>query len=186
MFRRQSVITIHFLFAATLAAVMVLSGSVANAQQSKEAAIDSAQVAGDIAKETQESVRPTMPEAVPVNGFLGVRIGMSVEDVRETLGKLKDKGKNQDLFVFSGEQQAQVYYDDKGKVIALSVDYFGNKSEPPPPDKVLGESLQAKADGSMYQLKRYPEAGYWVAYSRTAGEDPITTVTIQKLRLVQK
>jgi hypothetical protein len=34
----------------------------------------------------------------------------------------------------------------------------------------------------MYELKRYPSAGYWVAYSRTAGKNPIITVTMQKMR----
>jgi hypothetical protein len=46
---------------------------------------------------------------------------------------------------------------------------------------VLGTELQAKPDGSMYQLNRYPEAGYWVSYNRTAGDKPIITITMQKM-----
>jgi hypothetical protein len=46
---------------------------------------------------------------------------------------------------------------------------------------VLGVALDAKADGSMYQLNRYPDAGYWVSYNRTAGAKPIVTITIQKM-----
>jgi hypothetical protein len=26
----------------------------------------------------------------------------------------------------------------------------------------------------------YPKAGYWVAYSRTAGDEPLTIITMQR------
>jgi hypothetical protein len=65
-------------------------------------------------------------------------------------------------------------------VIAISVDYFGGDAKAPSPSEVLGEELKAKPDGSIYQLKRYPDAGYWVSYNRTAGEKPIITITMQK------
>lgn len=77
--------------------------------------------------------------------------------------------------------QRRIYYDEKGKVIAISIDYFGDNSNAPTPEAVLGTALQAKADGSMYQLNRYPEAGYWVSYNRTAGDKPIVTITMQKM-----
>jgi hypothetical protein len=112
--------------------------------------------------------------------FMGVTIGTDAKEVRETLGHLKDKGEHQDFFVFSDSQSAQIFYDE-GKVNAITVDYVVKGGEAPTPESVLGESVQAKPDGSMYQLKRYPEAGYWVAYSRTAGDSPIVTVTIQKI-----
>jgi hypothetical protein len=28
---------------------------------------------------------------------------------------------------------------------------------------------------------RYPKEGYWVSYSRTAGDTPIISITIQKM-----
>jgi hypothetical protein len=91
------------------------------------------------------------------------------------------KGEGQDFLVFSERESAQIYYDDKGKVTAISIDYFGGNSDAPSPDAVLGVGLEAKADGSMHQLNRYPEAGYWVSYNRTAGEKPIVTITMQKM-----
>ncbi|MGI8835676.1 MAG: hypothetical protein ACR2H4_03445, partial [Pyrinomonadaceae bacterium] len=93
---------------------------------------------------------------------------------------LKNKGEHQDLFVFSETQSAQIFYD-QGKVNAISVDYVVKGGEAPTPESVLGEAVQAKPDGSMYELKRYEAAGYWVAYSRTAGDSPIVTVTMQKI-----
>ncbi len=187
MLRRLSITTVHVMCSVALAVSMMLLGSVAKAQQTPEAQSDNAElVSGNGTSQTKERAKELAatdkPATIPVShDFMGVRLGMSADEVRETLGKLKDKGKSQDLFVFSDVHSAQVHYDDQAKVIALSIDYIGTKSEAPMPEKVLGESLRAKPDGSMYQLKRYPDAGYWVAYSRTAGEDPITTVTIQKM-----
>jgi hypothetical protein len=118
---------------------------------------------------------------VPVfTDYRGVKIGMTAEEVRAKLDRLK-KGNGQDFVAFSERESAQIYYDDKGKVTAISIDYFGDNSDAPSPDAVLGAALQAKADGSMYQLNRYPEAGYWVSYNRTAGDKPVVTITMQKM-----
>ena len=111
--------------------------------------------------------------------YRGVKIGMSADDVRSKLNDIK-KGDHQDYLVLADQESAQIYYDNEGKVTAISIDYFDN-GKAPAPDAVLGTALQAKADGSMYQLNRYPEAGYWVSYNRTAGDKPIITITIQKM-----
>jgi hypothetical protein len=132
--------------------------------------------------EAAETRQPSVaiPTAPVYQGFMGVTLGMAANEVRERLGHLKDKGEHQDLFVFSKTRSAQVFYD-QGKVNAISVDYVVKGGEAPTPESVLGESVQAKPDGSMYELKRYPAAGYWVAYSRTAGDSPIVTVTMQEI-----
>jgi hypothetical protein len=111
--------------------------------------------------------------------YRGVKIGMSADEVRSKLDQLK-KGEGQDFLVLSDQESAQIYYDNQGKVTAISIDYFNN-GKAPSPDAVLGIAIQAKEDGSMYQLNRYPEAGYWVSYNRTAGEKPIVTITMQKM-----
>lgn len=113
--------------------------------------------------------------------YRGIRIGMAAEEVRSTLKDLK-KDKTLDVFVFSENESAQIYYGPQGKVTAISIDYFGDNSNAPSPDAVLGVALEAKPDGSMYQLNRYPEAGYWVSYNRTAGDKPIVTITVQKMK----
>jgi hypothetical protein len=111
--------------------------------------------------------------------YRGVKIGMSADEVRGKLDQIK-KGEGQDFLVLSDQESAQIYYDGEGKVTAVSIDYFNN-GKAPSPDAVLGTAIQAKADGSMYQLNRYPEAGYWVSYNRTAGNKPIVTITMQKM-----
>ena len=112
--------------------------------------------------------------------YRGVKIGMSTEETRSKLDRLK-KGEGGDFLVFSEYESAQIYYDKSGKVTAISIDYFGDQNGAPTPEAVLGAGLQAKPDGSMYQLNRYPDAGYWVSYNRTAGDKPIVTITMQKL-----
>ena len=122
----------------------------------------------------------TITTAPVYKDFMGVTIGMAAKEVREKLGHLKDKGEQQDFFVLSDSHSAQIFYV-QGKVTAISTDYVVKGGEVPMPESVLGESVQARPDGSMYQLKRYPAAGYWVAYSRSAGDSPIVTVTMQKI-----
>ena len=112
--------------------------------------------------------------------YRGITIGMSTDETRSKLDRLK-KGDGQDFLVFSEHESAQIYYDASGKVTAISIDYFGDKNGAPAPEAVLGTTIQAKPDGSLYQLNRYPEAGYWVSYNRTAGDKPIVTITMQKM-----
>ena len=112
--------------------------------------------------------------------YRGITIGMSADEVRAKINGVK-KGDGQDLLTSSDHESAQIYYDAKGKVTAISIDYFGDKSGAPTPEAVLGAAIEAKPDGSMYQLNRYREAGYWVSYNRTAGDKPIVTITMQKM-----
>ena len=147
---------------------------------------DSQSTASELASGNQPAeMRPpndTAIAAAPVyKDFMGVTLGMEADAVRTKLGHLKDKGERQDFFVFSESQSAQILYDSQGKVTVISVDYVTKDDGTPSPESVLGEPVPAKPDGSIYQMRRYPAAGYWVAYSRTAGDKPIITVTMQKI-----
>ena len=123
----------------------------------------------------------TAPANVPVFAdYRGVKIGMAANEVRSKLNNIT-KGDHQDFVNFSEHESAQIYYDDKGNVTAISIDYFGDTSSAPTPETVLGAAIEPKPDGSMYQLNRYSDAGYWVSYNRTAGDKPIVTITMQKM-----
>ncbi|HKY27901.1 MAG TPA: hypothetical protein VJM12_08145 [Pyrinomonadaceae bacterium] len=113
--------------------------------------------------------------------YRAVRIGMTTDEVRKKLSNLSDKSDEQDFFVFSENENAQVFYDKTKKVFAISVNFLNGASEIPTPKAVFGSDLPAKPDGSCYKLVRYPKAGYWVSFSRTAGDSPLTTVTLQKI-----
>ncbi|HEX5885463.1 MAG TPA: hypothetical protein VFY67_13060 [Pyrinomonadaceae bacterium] len=154
---------------------LMLTASVANGQTNSGASEQDT-----VATVTNTERKNAAANAPVFTGYRGISIGMNAEEVRSTLNNLK-KDKALDVFVFSEKESAQIYYDDKGTVTAISIDYFGGDSNAPSPATVLGAELQAKPDGSMYDLKRYPEAGYWVSYNRTAGDKPIVTITMQKM-----
>jgi len=125
----------------------------------------------------QKPVADTSPQ---FSDFRGVRIGMATEEVRKKLGNPRDKGDEQDFYVFNDTQAVQIFYDKAKTVTAISIDFMSGASQIPEAKDVVGE-LDAKSDGSAYKLVRYPKAGYWVSYSRTAGKDPTTTITMQKI-----
>jgi len=117
-----------------------------------------------------------------IKEYKGVKIGMAAGEVREGLKSfLKDKGDKQDFLVLSDAETAQVYYDSTGKVTAISIDYVTKNGHAPTPVEVLGTDVTPKPDGSIYALKRYPAAGYWVSYNRTSGGNAIVTITMQAL-----
>lgn len=111
--------------------------------------------------------------------YKGVRIGMSADEARQKLGPPQEKGDQQDFYVFSEKEMAQVFYTEK-KVSAIAIMYTGEQSGAPTVTAVLGSAVDPKADGSVYKMIRYPKAGCWVSYSRSAGDSPLVTVTMQK------
>lgn len=113
--------------------------------------------------------------------YRGVQLGMTVEEARKKLGNPKDKGDEQDFYVFGDRETAQVVYDKLHKVSVLSVDFQSGANGVPTPKTVLGSDLEAKPDGSMYKMIRYKKAGYWVSYNRTAGDSPLISITIQRI-----
>ncbi len=111
-----------------------------------------------------------------------VQIGMIADEARKKLGGPKDKGDDQDFFVFSDNETATVQYDKQHKVITISTDYLSGATGIPTAASVIGSEISARADGSLYKMVRYEKAGFWVSYSRTAGATPMTSVTIQKIQ----
>lgn len=171
--------------AVVLFGVLLLAAPLVNAQQqqaeSTNVDVDSAQVAtNDSAPMKTEKAPPRVTPAF--SDYKGITIGMSAEEVRQKLDRLREKGDKQDFFVFSDAETAQVYYDTDKKVSAISVDYLRDNSGAPAAETVLGKAVTPRNDGSMYELVRYPEAGYWVSYNRTAGDNPTVTVTMQKIQ----
>jgi len=113
--------------------------------------------------------------------FKGVRLGMPAEEARKKLGSPREKGAEMDFYVFNDTQIAQIYYDKAGAVNAISIDFMDGASAIPSAKDVLGAEADKKPDGALYKMLRYPKAGYWVSYSRTAGNSPTTTITLQKI-----
>ena len=116
----------------------------------------------------------------PFREYKGVRIGTSAEEARKLLGSPTDKDDKQEVFAFSEQESCQVYYDATKKVTAFYVTYQGAKAVPTA-KAVLGEDPEVKQDGSFSKLVRFPKAGYWVSYTRTSGDAPMTIIVMQKI-----
>lgn len=114
--------------------------------------------------------------------YRGVQLGMSATDVRKKLGAPRDKSAEQDFFVFNDNEMAQIVYDKAEKVIAISADFMSANNAAPSAKDVLGSEIEAKPDGSMHKMVRFPKAGFWLSYSRTGGADPVITIQLQKIQ----
>ena len=121
-------------------------------------------------------------ESALFHDYRGVQLGMTADEVRKKLGDPKDKGDEQDFFVFSENETAQIVYDTAHKVVTISADFLTAAASVPTAKEVFGSDLEVKADGSMYKMLRFPKAGYWLSYNRTSGASPLTTVTLQKIQ----
>jgi len=113
--------------------------------------------------------------------YKGVSLGMSADEARRKLGTPQDKSDAQDFYTVSDKETVQVSYDAQHNVAAIAI-MFLDPDKAPASKAVLGAELPAGADGRMYRLVRYPKVGYWVSYSRTAGDSPLITVMMQKYK----
>lgn len=135
----------------------------------------------DLAKANSKSANPAN---VPLlTNYKNVMIGTTRDEVKEKLGKPKIDDPDGFYYEISDNEFAQLRTDQNKKVRLISVTYSGENKNAPKLADVFGTEAVAepKPDGSVYRLVRYPDAGYWVAYSRSAGEHPTVTVTMQKM-----
>ena len=112
--------------------------------------------------------------------YRGVKLGMSADETRAKLGTPTIKYSDQDLFVMSENETAQIFYDSAQKVVTISVDYLGGIGAPDY-KAVVGVELDTTANGSQHKLVRFVSLGFWVSYNRTNGSVSNVTVTLQKI-----
>jgi hypothetical protein len=113
--------------------------------------------------------------------YRGIQLGMLADEVRKKLGQPKDKGDEQDFYMFGDNETLQIVYDKTHKVITISADFLTAAASVPTAKQVFGAEIEPKADGSVYKMVRFPKAGYWISYNRTGGDSPLTSVTLQKI-----
>src|SRR5215813_11477352 len=94
------------------------------------------------------SIEPIASATPSYSGYKGVKIGMTTDETRKLLGAPKEKSDEQDYFVFSDKESAQIMYDSSHTVMAVSVTYMGKLSSIPSPKDVFGEDADVKPDGS--------------------------------------
>ena len=135
-----------------------------------------------VAQTTRNRPAHTPDESPVFQDYRGVHIGWLADEVRKKLGVPADKGEEQDFYMFGENERCQILYDKATqKVTAISVDFMTGATGVITPQQVFGADFQTNPDGSKHKLVRYPKAGYWVSYSRTAGNSPIISITMQKL-----
>jgi hypothetical protein len=113
--------------------------------------------------------------------YRGVRLGMTTTEVRTKLGEPAVKNDEQDYYVFSTAETAQIVYDAFKKVVTISIDYTGEGSAPDY-RSVVGEGLLERPDGSLFRMVMYNSEGFWVTYNKSASVVPIVTITIGTIK----
>lgn len=124
---------------------------------------------------------PTPRSKKPMSDYRDVSLGMKADDVRLKLGEPKDKSDAMDMYIFAETESAQFYYDAAHLVKAMMITYTGDLKNAPTPMDVFGEDAEAKPDGSIFKMVRYPKAGYWISYNRSGGTDQVISLAFQKI-----
>jgi hypothetical protein len=107
---------------------------------------------------------------------------MTAAEARAKLGEPVMKSNEQDFFVLSTNETAQVAYDAYQKVVTISIDYTGGVGAPDY-RAVVGEGmLLQRPDGSLFRMVQYPSAGMWVSYNKGAAPMSVVTITLQLIR----
>jgi hypothetical protein len=113
--------------------------------------------------------------------YRGVRLGMTATEVRAKLGEPAMKSDEQDFYLISPNETAQIAYNAAQKVMTISADYSGGVGAPDY-RSVVGEGLLERPDGSLFRMVTYDAERFWVSYNKTATTVPIVTITIGALK----
>lgn len=122
-------------------------------------------------------------QSAPVyRAYRGVRLGMTATEVRAKFGEPVMKSNEQDFYIFSQNETAQVVYDAFQKVVTISTDYTGGVGAPEYTAVVGNGALLQRPDGSLFRMVEYDSEGIWVSYNKSAATVPVVTVTIQLIK----
>ena len=110
--------------------------------------------------------------------YRGVRLGMTATEVRAKLGEPALKSDEQDFFVISANETAQIAYNAAQKVMTISTDYAGGIGAPDYRTAVGEGMLLTRPDGSVFKMAMYDSERFWVSYNKSATTVPVVTITI--------
>ena len=139
-------------------------------------------VKGQSPTETVRAVRAhTQIQQQLYREYRGVRLNMTAVEVRAKLGEPAMKSDEQDFYILSANETAQIAYDAAHKVITISTDYTGGVGAPDY-KTVVGEGLLEKPDGSLFRIVFYNSERFWVSYNKSSSEVPVVTITIGTMK----
>jgi outer membrane protein assembly factor BamE (lipoprotein component of BamABCDE complex) len=114
--------------------------------------------------------------------YRGVRLGMTAAEVRTKLGEPAMKSDEQDFYVISTSETAQIAYNAAQKAVTISTDYNGGVGAPDY-KSVVGEGmLLQKPDGSVFRMVMYDSERFWVSYNKSASTVSVVTITIGTMK----
>ena len=102
---------------------------------------------------------------------------MTATDARAKLGTPVMQSDDQDYYVISPNETAQLMYNTAQKVIMISTDYT-NGVGAPDYRSVVGERILEKPDGSLFSMVRNDSERFWVSYNKSTSVVPVVTITI--------
>ena len=109
--------------------------------------------------------------------YRGVRLGMTATEVRAKLGEPALKSDEQDFFIISVNETAQIAYTAQ-KASTISTDYAGGVGAPDYKNVVGEGMLLQRPDGTVFKMVMYDAERFWVTYTKSATTSPIVTITI--------
>ena len=157
---------VEILFFAIGVILLLLLGAIASGQTKTEAT--------RVARGHSQIEQPLYRE------YRGVRLGMTAVETRAKLGEPAMKSDDQDFYVFSTNETAQIIYAEQ-KVVTISADYAGGVGAPDY-KSVVGEGLLQRPDGSLFRMVLYDSERFWVSYNKSASVVPVVTITIGTLK----
>jgi hypothetical protein len=133
-------------------------------------------------QKTGASSAPAKAAITPlVHSVRDVELGMSIDDVKKKLGRPEVQDDTGLLFNLSGGSSVQIGLDENKHVRVVAVIYSAGSKDAPALKDIFGASAE-DSTGDVYKMERYPDAGYWLSYSRSNSQDkPIVVVTMRKI-----
>lgn len=135
-------------------------------------------------QDAAEGQTPATTTVTPyVHDLRGISIGMEPDEVLEKLGKPKVSDNAGMLFSFSNKEMAQIGIGPKGKVRTIALIFEKSTEDTPDLEDIFGPTAEATVneDGSVYKMVRYEKHGFWLAYNRSGGKTPMTTITMRRI-----
>jgi len=147
--------------------LLLLLGSIASGQTKTEAM--------KVAKGYSQVQQPLYKE------YRGVHLGMTAAETRAKLGEPAMKSDEQDFYVLSANETAQIVYTGQ-KVVTISTDYTGGVGAPEYKAVVGNGLLLTRPDGSVFRMVTYDSEHFWVSYNKSNSMVPTVTITIGTLK----
>ena len=127
------------------------------------------------------SAAPASVAKPNVNAVGGIELGMTAKQVKEKLGKAEVEDATGLVFDLDNGVSMQIGLDEDKKVRTVAATYPDASKGAPSITDIFGSSVE-KSDGDVYKMERYPEAGFWISYSRTnSKEKPMTIIMMRKI-----